>query len=60
VEENKTAGKKGGKTAKQARLVYEKNTGQKVVTDKNFLADETERNLNISRQRRNGFDTSTC
>jgi hypothetical protein len=38
MKENKIAGKKGGKTAKQARLVYEKNTGQKVVTGKNFLA----------------------
>ncbi|MDR1695951.1 MAG: Bro-N domain-containing protein [Endomicrobium sp.] len=37
VDANKAAGKKGGKTAKQARLVYEKNTGQKVITGKNFL-----------------------
>jgi hypothetical protein len=37
MKENKSAGKKGGKTAKQARLVYEKNTGQKVITGNNFL-----------------------
>jgi hypothetical protein len=32
LEENKIAGKKGGRTARQARLVFENNTGQKVVT----------------------------
>ena len=37
MKENKVAGKKGGKTAKQARLIYEKNTGQKVITGGNFL-----------------------
>ena len=37
LHENKKAGKEGGKVAKTARLVYEKRTGRKVVTGKNFL-----------------------
>jgi hypothetical protein len=37
IEENKSAGKAGGKVAKRARLDYEKNTGKKVITDGNFL-----------------------
>ncbi|MDR1195823.1 MAG: Bro-N domain-containing protein [Endomicrobium sp.] len=45
VKDNKAAGKKGGKTAKQARLVYEKNTGQKVITGKNFLKGTDKKKL---------------
>lgn len=37
MEENAVAGKKGGAVAKKARLVYESETGQKVVTGKNFM-----------------------
>ncbi|MDR2192751.1 MAG: hypothetical protein LBO62_07740 [Endomicrobium sp.] len=45
MKENKVAGKKGGKTAKQARLVYEKNTGQKVITCENFLLSADRKKL---------------
>jgi hypothetical protein len=37
LRENKKAGKEGGKLAKGARLAFEKKTGQKVITGKNFL-----------------------
>ncbi len=37
LEENKIAGIKGGKIAKNARLELESKTGQKVVTNSNFL-----------------------
>lgn len=38
VVENATAGKKGGKIAKDARLKLEEQTGKKVVTGEHFLA----------------------
>ena len=37
MEENKNAAIKGGKVANRARIDFEKTTGQKVVTDDNFL-----------------------
>ncbi len=37
ITENATAGKKGGKIAKDARLALEQKTGKKVVTGENFL-----------------------
>ena len=37
MEQNKEAGKKGGRLAKQARLEFEEATGQKVVTDQSSL-----------------------
>lgn len=37
VNQNATAGKKGGKIAKDARLALEQKTGKKVVTGENFL-----------------------
>jgi len=37
MEENKNAAIKGGKVANRARIDFEKTTGQKVVTDNNFL-----------------------
>jgi hypothetical protein len=37
VQQNATAGKKGGKIAKDARLALEKKTGKNVITDENFL-----------------------
>jgi len=37
VQENKAAGRKGGKLAKQARLQFEEATGTKVVTSKSSL-----------------------
>jgi len=37
MEENATAGKKGGKIAKRARLELEQKTGRSVVTGENFL-----------------------
>ena len=37
MEENKDAAIKGGKVANRARIDFEKTTGQKVVTEKNFL-----------------------
>lgn len=41
VQENKVAGRKGGKLAKQARLQFEEATGTKVVTPKSSLPDFT-------------------
>ena len=41
VQENKEAGRKGGKLAKQARLQFEEATGTKVVTSKSSLPDLT-------------------
>ncbi|MBI1781572.1 MAG: Bro-N domain-containing protein [Sphingobacteriales bacterium] len=37
LKQNATAGKKGGKIAKDARLALENKTGKKVVTGENFL-----------------------
>ena len=37
LEENKLPAKKGGQVAKNARLELEQKTGQKVVSEKNFL-----------------------
>ena len=37
MDENKEAGKKGGKIAKRARRELEQKTGRKVVTGENFL-----------------------
>ena len=44
VQENKAAGRKGGKLAKQARLQFEEATGTKVVTSKSSLPDFTPKN----------------
>lgn len=41
VQENKEAGRKGGKLVKQARLQFEEATGTKVVTSKSSLPDFT-------------------
>lgn len=41
TQENKEAGCKGGKLAKQARLQFEEATGTKVATSKNSLSDFT-------------------
>lgn len=37
VKQNAVAGKKGGKIAKDARLALEAKTGNKVITNENFL-----------------------
>ena len=37
MEENKVSAQKGGKIAREAREKLELQTGQKVVTDNNFL-----------------------
>jgi hypothetical protein len=37
LKQNATAGKKGGKIAKDARLALEQKTGRKVVSGENFL-----------------------
>ena len=41
TQENKEAGCKGGKLAKQARLQFEEATGTKVATSKSSLSDFT-------------------
>ena len=41
VQENKEAGRKGGKLAKQAHLQFVEATGTKVVTSKSSLPDFT-------------------
>ncbi len=37
LKQNATAGKKGGRIAKDARLALENKTGRKVITGENFL-----------------------
>ncbi len=41
--ENKTAGKSGGKIAKNARIELERKTGKKVVTGENYLPSKVNR-----------------
>jgi DNA-damage-inducible protein D len=41
--QNTTAGKKGGKIAKDARLALEQKTGRKVISSENFLPPAKER-----------------
>jgi DNA-damage-inducible protein D len=43
VQQNATAGKKGGKIAKDARLALENKTGRKVISGENFLAPSKEK-----------------
>ena len=45
MEDNKAAGKKGGRIAKKARFELEAKTGKKVVTGENFLPPTTKRQL---------------
>ena len=45
MQENKTAGKKGGGIAKKARLELEKKTGRKIVSGSNFLPQNSNRQL---------------
>ena len=45
LEENKEAGKKGGKIAKKARLELESKTGKKVITGENFLKPAANKEL---------------
>ena len=43
LPQNATAGRKGGKIAKDARVALENKTGKKVVTGENFLPPNRER-----------------
>ena len=45
MEENKKASCEGGKIAKRARIDFESKTGQKVVTESNFLKDRVNKKL---------------
>ena len=45
LEENATAGKKGGAVAKNARRELEAKTGKNVVTGENFLSPSKKKNL---------------
>ena len=45
MEQNKEAGKKGGRLAKQARLEFEEATGQKVVTAQSSLPSFTPKKI---------------
>jgi len=45
MKENKAAGKRGGNIAKQARLQYEEEFGEKVITRNNFLAGADRKKL---------------
>ncbi|MFC1617603.1 hypothetical protein ACFL2K_05235, partial [Candidatus Margulisiibacteriota bacterium] len=40
LEENKIPAKKGGKIAKDARIALEEKTGEKVVTEENYLPNK--------------------
>lgn len=39
MQENKIAGKKGGRIAKKARIELEEKTGKKIVSEKNYLGN---------------------
>src|SRR5205814_2845248 len=43
LDQNATAGKKGGKIAKDARLALEQKTGKKVISSENFLPPQKEK-----------------
>ena len=43
IQQNATAGKKGGRIAKDARLALEQKTGRRVVTSENFLPPAKEK-----------------
>jgi hypothetical protein len=45
MEENETAGKKGGGIAKKARLELEKKTGKRIVSGENFLPTKSNKEL---------------
>ncbi|MCX5828026.1 MAG: BRO family protein [Deltaproteobacteria bacterium] len=45
MDENKNAGRKGGRIAKKARLDLESKTGRKVVTGENFLPSGVKKSL---------------
>jgi hypothetical protein len=45
LEENKSAGREGGKLAKKARLELERKTGKKIITGKNFLPEDAKKKL---------------
>jgi hypothetical protein len=45
MEENETAGKKGGGIAKKARLELEEKTGKRIVTGQNFLPPKSGKKL---------------
>ena len=49
LEENKTPAKKGGRIAKNARLELEQKTGKSVITGRNYLPDDGNNNLRISK-----------
>ena len=44
LKENASAGKKGGRIAKNARLALEAKTGKNVITPENFLPPVKEKN----------------
>jgi len=43
IQQNATAGKKGGRIAKNARLALEQKTGKRVITSENFLPPAKEK-----------------
>ena len=45
MEENETAGKKGGGIAKKARLELEEKTGKRVISGQNFLPPKPRKKL---------------
>jgi len=45
ILQNATAGKKGGKIAKDARLALEQKTGKKVISGENFLPPSKQKKL---------------
>lgn len=49
LQQNKIAGKKGGKVAKDARIHFEKETGEKVISPRNFLQKKTESQKNLAK-----------
>ena len=51
VTQNASAGKKGGKIAKDARLALENKTGKKVITGENFLPPVKEKKISQNKKK---------
>ena len=49
LEENKTAGRRGGRIAKTARLELDGQTGKKVVSGENYLPPSNQKQIKYKR-----------
>jgi hypothetical protein len=52
IDENAKSAKQGGNIAKQAKNIYEENTGQKVVTGENFLPGKNPKQIKENKKKK--------